>query len=87
MDDGDYQDSFASKRANQIDRSREKSNDGMTREVQFQTRCGVIVTRRSVGIGNRWKHDNSEYNRHLNMAIESNCGCLWTGKINNNPSS
>lgn len=80
MDDGDYQDSFASKRASQIDKARSTSNDGMTREIQFQTHCGVVVTRRSVGIGNRWKHDNSEYNRHLNKAIETNCGCLWTGK-------
>jgi hypothetical protein len=75
MTEGDYQESFANKRAKQIERSR-VSNEGQTREVQFQTKCGAVVTRRSVGIGNRWKHDNSEYNRHMDKAIELNCGCL-----------
>lgn len=78
MDEGDYQDSFSNKKAKQIDRSR-VSNEGMRREIAFKTKCGVIVHRYSIGNGQRWKHDNHEYELHLKNAIERNCGCVWTG--------
>ena len=75
MDEGDYQDTYQGSRARQIDRSR-VSNEGMRREIAFKTKCGITVRRYSIGNGQRWKHDNHEYELHLKQAIEKGCGCL-----------
>jgi hypothetical protein len=76
----DYADTYQDRKNQLLDAARKSLNTGKTIETVFKTKCGASVKRVSFGIGDRWKHDNTEYLKHVDRAIETKCGCLWTGK-------
>lgn len=53
-----------------------KSNRGLVREHIMIMRCGRPIKRKAVGLGSKWKFDNSEYEQHMKEAVDSRCGCI-----------